>query len=343
MKNELFFVLALTSATASFAQITEAPSTVGATYVEASSTVTLPVGAKVSRLYARNTTDPYVVQRLTQRTYWFQKQFYSTTFYVGDKGVLLFDPLDSRSADILKAIAEVTPLPIRAIVYSHNHADHIGDATTLLAALNASGIKPRIIATKATSDKMERLGSQLPRATELVSWPKGQFKFEDLKVSVLGFAHAAHADDHSAWLLTSEKVLHLPDMINPDQPPFWRFGGSDHFSEYEANLAQVEALDWQYLNGGHGNVGSREDLQFYKVFVADLKAAVAQAVQTTTFGEGVDTTALNAHTALLPAWLNAVSSKTVETLRPRYGQLYGFEAATRSNAEMVALHFFSYR
>ena len=30
-----------------------------------------------------------------------------------------------------------------------------------------------------------------------------------------------YTDDHSAWLLVNERVLHAPDLLNADQPPFW--------------------------------------------------------------------------------------------------------------------------
>jgi hypothetical protein len=44
-----------------------------------------------------------------------------------------------------------------------------------------------------------------------------------------GFVRAAHTDDAAGWLLVSERVLHLPDLVNPDQPPFWRFAGSENY------------------------------------------------------------------------------------------------------------------
>lgn len=35
-----------------------------------------------------------------------------------------------------------------------------------------------------------------------------------------GFEWAAHTDDHAAWLLPQERIIHSSDLINPDQPPF---------------------------------------------------------------------------------------------------------------------------
>jgi glyoxylase-like metal-dependent hydrolase (beta-lactamase superfamily II) len=322
----------------------ETPSTVGATYVEPSATEPLQPGQKIGQLFERNMKQPYVLQRLTQRTYFFQSQFYAATFYVGDKGVLLFDAPENRTDALLAAIAEVTPLPVTMLVYSHDHADHIGGARALVDALKKSGAEPlRIIASSATAEKMQLLGSKHPKPTDVIRWPRGSFGFERLRVQFHGFERAAHSDDHGVWLLSEEKVAHVPDHINPDQPPFWAFGGSENFLYYEMNLEQLAKLDWVFLNGGHGNVGSKDDVKFYREFIGDMKRAVGGALQAVPWGEGVDPETVRAHTVYFTTWLNAVAQRATDELRPKYGQFYGFDAATPRNAELVALTLYSYR
>lgn len=325
--------------TTAHAAVTEAPSTVNATYVAPSLTRALKPGEKVDNLYTRNATQDYVLQKLTDHTYWFQRQYYGTIFYVGDKGVLLFDPLQGRAEQIKAAIASVTDLPITAIVYSHDHADHIGDAK----AFTSGNSKLRIIASEETAEKMDFLNSSLPAVTETVKWPDGTFKFEKLKVELHGFDRPAHTDDASAWLLSSESIVHIPDLINPDQPPFWAFAGSENYVYFDANLEALSKLKWDYLSGGHGNVGSRADIEFYRTFLSDLRAAVGKAMGEVPWGVGVDASQVNAHTPFLPAWYEAIAENAVETLRPKYGQYYGFESATHENAIMVAETLFSYQ
>jgi glyoxylase-like metal-dependent hydrolase (beta-lactamase superfamily II) len=321
----------------------EPPSPVNAHYVDPSSTTPLTPGDKINHLFNRNNSQPYVLQRLTKRTYWVQHQNYSATFYVGDKGVLLFDAPERVGETMLKAVAEVTKLPVTALVLSHDHADHIADTPAIRAAAAQAKTTLRIIASKATSDKMTRLKSSLPKPTETVAWPKGSFKFEGLTVELHGFVHAAHTDDHSAWLLRGEKVVHLPDHVNPDQPPFWAWAGSETFVNYEQNLEELGKLEWDYLNGGHGNVGSKADLAFYRAFIGDMKQAVGKALSEVKFGDGVDMSKVNSHTPFLTTFLSTVAKKATDALRPKYGQFYGFEYATPRNAEMVAMTMFAYR
>ncbi|MEQ9946402.1 MBL fold metallo-hydrolase [Pectobacterium aroidearum] len=331
-------------ATTSHAAPAEAPSTVAASYRAASATEVLTPGEKIADLFQLNMQTPYVLQRLSKRTFWYESGFYATVFYVGDKGVLLFDPLEERAQPILQAIHSVTDKPITAIVYSHDHADHIGGAPDMLAALKKSQrAVPQIIASKATAEKMKRLQSGLPKPGKLVAWPNGSFRFETLKVQLRGFEHAAHTEDHSAWLLVNERVLHAPDLLNADQPPFWNFAGSERFTYLEQNLKTVDALPWDYFNGGHGNIGSHADFAFHLHFISDLKAAVGKAMNDVPFGFGVDASQINAHTVMLPAWYGEIARRATEALRPTYGQLYGFDTATPANAEMVAEFLYSYR
>ena len=36
--------------------------------------------------------EEFVLQRVTERVWWVTRQFYGSLFYVGERGVLLFDP-----------------------------------------------------------------------------------------------------------------------------------------------------------------------------------------------------------------------------------------------------------
>jgi glyoxylase-like metal-dependent hydrolase (beta-lactamase superfamily II) len=318
------------------------PSSVGATYVEPSAETILKPGTKIGDLFRRNMTQPYVLQRLSRRAWWVQAFNYGTVFYVGEDGVLIFDTLEGVYDNITQAVASVTDKPIIAAVYPHYHADHIGDISKYVEAARKQGIELRIIAGAKTQQSMDLANSSFPRPTQILKWPRDSFDFEGLTVELHGFEWAAHSDDHSAWLLKQERILHSPDLINPDQPPFWRFAGNERFRFHEDNVKQVYDLGWDYLSGSHGNIGSRADIDFQLAFIADLKAAIGQAMAAHPFSEFVDPSA-DAHTGFLSNFFATISREATDALRPKYGQLYGFEHATPPNAEMVAWTMFEYR
>lgn len=205
----------------------EAQHTVQAQFVEPSAKTPLKPREKIENLFQRNLKQPYVLQRLTERSYYFQRAFYSTTFYVGDKGVLLFDALEGRGARILQAIREVTPLPVTTIVYSHFHVDHVGDGKFWVDEAQKAGNKLKIVASKETADKMAFMKSRLPQPTQVLERLKDSFKFENLTVEMHRFVKPAHTNDHSVWLLKEERIAHSPDLLNPDQLPMLGFAVSD--------------------------------------------------------------------------------------------------------------------
>ena len=292
-------------------------STVNASYVEPSAEKIISPSDKLNNLFERNMSQPYILQKIGERTYYVQRYFYSTTFYVGDKGVLLFDAPEGRGKYLLQAIRDVTPLPVTALVYSHYHVDHIGDSPFWNDEAKKEGVNLRIIASKATAEKMQFMNSRLPVATQVLSKKDDQFKFEKQTIELHRFVKAGHTDDHSVWLLKQEKVAHSPDLLNPDQLPMMGFAVSDTLVYHDSNLRQVEMLDWKYFIGGHGNIGSHDDFKFQRQFLNDLR----------------DTA--NNHADFARAQREAIIKKVTEVLRPKYGHMYGYDASMPANIEMA--------
>ncbi|EIE3539666.1 MBL fold metallo-hydrolase [Escherichia coli] len=309
-------------------------STVNASYVEPSAEKIISPSDKLNNLFERNMSQPYILQKIGERTYYVQRYFYSTTFYVGDKGVLLFDAPEGRGKYLLQAIRDVTPLPVTALVYSHYHVDHIGDSPFWNDEAKKEGVNLRIIASKATAEKMQFMNSRLPVATQVLSKKDDQFKFEKQTIELHRFVKAGHADDHSVWLLKQEKVAHSPDLLNPDQLPMMGFAVSDTLVYHDSNLRQVEMLDWKYFIGGHGNIGSHDDFKFQRQFLNDLRDTTIKVRKEESFGKFMNKTANN-HADFARAQREAIIKKVTEVLRPKYGHMYGYDASMPANIEMA--------
>ncbi|MDX8090201.1 MBL fold metallo-hydrolase [Escherichia coli] len=309
-------------------------STVNASYVEPSAEKIISPSDKLNNLFERNMSQPYILQKIGERTYYVQRYFYSTTFYVGDKGVLLFDAPEGRGKYLLQAIRDVTPLPVTALVYSHYHVDHIGDSPFWNDEAKKEGVNLRIIASKATAEKMQFMNSRLPVATQVLSKKDDQFKFEKQTIELHRFVKAGHTDDHSVWLLKQEKVAHSLDLLNPDQLPMMGFAVSDTLVYHDSNLRQVEMLDWKYFIGGHGNIGSHDDFKFQRQFLNDLRDTTIKVRKEESFGKFMNKTANN-HADFARAQREAIIKKVTEVLRPKYGHMYGYDASMPANIEMA--------
>ncbi len=247
----------------------------GADYVEPSAEVPLLPGQRVAHLFPRSVMEDYVLQRMTERTYWVSRHFYGSLFYVGRNGVLLLDPFLGGADSLLKAVASVTPLPVTAICYSHFHADHIGGARRLAASLEAA---PRVIASEHTAAWMERFGSDLPRPTDVLRWPDGAFGFDDVELVLRGLPRPGHAPDHAVFLLAQERIGHSSDLINIDQLPFGGFAGQDPLVLFKPNLQFARDLEFDWFCGGHGNIGEKSDFDVYLNDLDEVTALIEEEI-----------------------------------------------------------------
>lgn len=309
-------------------------STVNASYVEPSAEKIISPSDKLNNLFERNMSQPYILQKIGERTYYVQRYFIPLRFMSETKGFLLFDAPEGRGKYLLQAIRDVTPLPVTALVYSHYHVDHIGDSPFWNDEAKKEGVNLRIIASKATAEKMQFMNSRLPVATQVLSKKDDQFKFEKQTIELHRFVKAGHTDDHSVWLLKQEKVAHSPDLLNPDQLPMMGFAVSDTLVYHDSNLRQVEMLDWKYFIGGHGNIGSHDDFKFQRQFLNDLRDTTIKVRKEESFGKFMNKTANN-HADFARAQREAIIKKVTEVLRPKYGHMYGYDASMPANIEMA--------
>ena len=247
----------------------------GADYIEPSAEIPLQPGQRVSHLFPRSVLEEYVLQRLTERTYWVSRHFYGSLFYVGKRGVLLLDPFQGAADSLVKAIRSVTSLPVTAICYSHFHADHIGGARALVGALPAA---PRVIASEHTAVWMERFGSDLPRPTDILPWPDGAVDFDGIELRFRGLPRPGHSPDHAVYLLVEERIGHSADLINIDQLPFGGFAGQDPLVLFKPNLQFARDLEFDWFCGGHGNIGEKSDFAFYINYLDELAELINEEI-----------------------------------------------------------------
>jgi glyoxylase-like metal-dependent hydrolase (beta-lactamase superfamily II) len=233
------------------------------TYVAPSATVPLSVGARLdfpSHL-GQLVSAPYVVQRLTDRTYWVGLGLYNSVVYVGKTGVLLLDcagPFGAESGQaLISAVATITPLPIKAIAYSHAHTDHVGACTYVKQKF--PGV--RIIASAGAAYEIEHYGYPLPAPTQVVEAKNGSFEFDGKKFRLVSPVPAAHTLG-DAYIVTPDRVLHAVDMVSPGQLPFVNAMNNQNLDGYIEFLRYLagERDNYDFASWGHFNVGYAKDV-----------------------------------------------------------------------------------
>src|SRR5260370_750683 len=109
----------------------------------------------------------YAVKNVGGGVYVMSDNGWQSAFLVTDEGVIVFDAPASFGKSIPLEVSKVTDKPIKMLVYSHSHKDHIGGSA---AFKNIKDLK--IVALEGVGDFLKAMNDPNPL------WPNGTFKSE---------------------------------------------------------------------------------------------------------------------------------------------------------------------
>lgn len=326
-------------------------------YVKPSSTESLKPERKIKELFDLQYDNDYTIQKIGDQTYWIGVQYYNATVVINDEGVLVIDPLgpgDQVKAlfNAIQSITQHNPKPITAIIYSHYHLDHIGGTNELIKLNNEkfpdqANKKTRIISSKSVAKEIVKHasinedGSFTPKVTtptETFTKRKYITYFGDQKLMLRNLKGDGHTPDNTLILLKNDRVLHFADMINPDQLPFYNFAGAENFPHgYVCDLKRLVdsklGPKWDFINGGHGNIGSKNDIHKLLDYIRDLTKITGEVLNEK---EYITSKSDRNHFIWFKNWQNSITKEVKNRLRERYGNMYGFDSGVvETHAAMV--------
>lgn len=210
----------------------------------------------------------------TDNVYIFRNGNHQSLFVVTNDGVIATDPVaygrPQGGAAYVEAIRKVTDRPIRYLVYSHHHFDHIAGGQ----AFKDAGA--RIIAHRRVN---ERLGVLKDPAT-----PLADETFDKKRTLTLGgtsleltFVGLNHSDSTLVMGLPKERIIFVVDLLPVGQIP--GRGMIDFYPmEAESSITQILAMDWERLIPGHpgpnDRLGTKQDVRDQLTFLRDASEAV---------------------------------------------------------------------
>lgn len=210
----------------------------------------------------------------TENVYVFRYQGHQAMFVVTSEGVIATDPIGlgrpQAVTTYIDEIKKITPQPVRYVIYSHSHYDHITGGQPFKA------LGARFIAHRNAKAQLERLQPpNIVMPDEVV---------DDSRTITLGgttlelkYVGRNHSDNTLVMHLPKEKVVFAVDFM-PVQAVFWRSMPDSWIGEWEQSIRRVLAMDWDKLIPGHpgpgGRHGTKQDAQNLLAYMADLAAAV---------------------------------------------------------------------
>jgi glyoxylase-like metal-dependent hydrolase (beta-lactamase superfamily II) len=190
-------------------------------------------------------------------------------FVVGEDGVIATDPVSADFAkDMRAAIRAVTDKPVKYVVYSHQHWDHVSGGK-IFKDEGATFISHENCVKHFTNKPNPAIvmPDQTVKGGETVV-VKGQ----TLQLMYFG---RNHGDCMLVMQLDGTDVLYVNDLVTPYSLGLGFMPDYDP-TEWARTLRELEArTDWQRMVGGHGiPFGGRDAVTLRRKFLEQLMAAV---------------------------------------------------------------------
>jgi glyoxylase-like metal-dependent hydrolase (beta-lactamase superfamily II) len=196
--------------------------------------------------------------------YLMRNNFHNSLLVVTDEGVVRVDPINAEAGLWLNDnLDQIGQDRVSHLIYSHSHADHASggsahDGAMVIAHVDApdaiDGVTPDL---RVGDVHMLEVGGKM---IELIN---------------LGAGH----DNHMlVTIVRPENVAFIVDVAAPKRLPFRDFARSD-IGGWFKQLETAQALDFEIFAPGHGDVGTKADLDDAHTYMVELQAAVLDGLK----------------------------------------------------------------
>jgi glyoxylase-like metal-dependent hydrolase (beta-lactamase superfamily II) len=238
----------------------------------------------------------------------------NSTFLVTSEGILVVDT--GANADegrkLLAAIRSISSQPVRYIINTHYHADHQGGNAVV-------GPDAIVIATEWTRDRTESLLTSLPseqrksfRLANLIIRPALTVFLGDYRVEVYSPGKGHTSGDAIVYFPKQQSVA-LGDLFMNGSSPAMDAGSVENWIK---TLDAVLQKPLRVAVPGHFGLGTKEDVKFFRDYLADLFAQVNAMMKT--------------HGATLDQVRHGINMEKYKSFRqfPQYEATFADNAAT---------------
>lgn len=204
----------------------------------------------------------YVLEKVKPDLYRFVAGSYRSMVWVGDEEILLIDTLNTEAATWLKKeLDRRFALPVRYVVYSHNHHDHAYGAEVF------DDPNTVFVAHEMAAENLAMSGAQtiLPDIT-----------FEDelaLKLDGETLRLRYHGPNNGYGSVSmhfeDQDVMFVVDWALIGRMPYEDMKGYD-IEGMIRSTKDILKLDWDTFVGGHADIGGREGVEHYLGYITEL-------------------------------------------------------------------------
>ena len=227
--------------------------------------------------HAQQSAAPFATTKVdgTDNVYIFRYGNSQAMFVVTSAGVIATDPIGygrpQAVTTYVDEIKKVTSQPIKYLIYSHHHFDHIAGGKPFKDA------GATVVAHKRTQERLLQVQDPHTVPVDETMDTTRTITLGDttLELTYLGLNHS---DSSIVMRLPKQQVLFAVDFVSVGSIP-GRSMIDSYPLEWEESLKKVLAMDWAKLIPGHpgspdGRLGTKQDVQNLLTFLQDASAAV---------------------------------------------------------------------
>ena len=202
-----------------------------------------------------------------------------------DAAFLVDDQYAPLTPKILAAVKAVTDKPVRFVVNTHWHGDHVGGNENLAGA-GVLIVAHDNVRTRMSVENFNALFNRTTPASPRAALPVVTFSESmafHLNDEAIHVVHVppAHTDGDAVIHFTTANVLHLGDVYFNGSYPFVDLSSGGSFQGVIAavNAALHYANDSTKIIPGHGPLATRADLVAYRDVLSEIRDRVAALIK----------------------------------------------------------------
>ncbi|OGW61003.1 MAG: hypothetical protein A2V83_07105 [Nitrospirae bacterium RBG_16_64_22] len=231
------------------------------------------------------------LKKVSDRFYFFQGDFGNPNsgVIVTPGGLVVIDAQWSTAAagDFLREIREVSDLPVRFLVYTHAHADHVSGAHVLAqgATVAASASTAREMEERgremvdALKERIRNQADDLPLVLPALTFSgRTVIRIGGVDVVLIDVGRG-HSWGDTAVFLPEEGILYAADLVATNRFPWIR---ESSIREWLAALARLSAETGgpvEKVFPGHGEPGGAAQIERTKRLLEALRREVGAAIE----------------------------------------------------------------
>ncbi|MGB5292241.1 MAG: MBL fold metallo-hydrolase [Lysobacterales bacterium] len=241
--------------------------------------------ASINSLSAQDKPVEFTTFQLSDTVYMLKGRGGNVGISTGEDGLYIIDDqLRPITSQLLAAIRKVSNKPIRFVINTHYHADHVGGNEALgetgAVVIAHDNIRKRMTTEQVSIFRQETTPPYPKVALPILTFNDRMSLHLNGETATAYYVANGHTDGDSIIHFPVSNVIHMGDMFFNGLYPYVDLdaGGSMQGLIEAADLALSMADETTRIIPGHGPLGMTEDLKNYRDYLVEASTNVQELI-----------------------------------------------------------------